>query len=67
MYEDAERGRQVDAGPAVCRDPADRDGASVAQGPGDYRRGGPGDLGRFTRGKRGANGGAVRRVFYAGR
>lgn len=32
MHADAERGRQVDAGPAVCRDQADRDGASVAQG-----------------------------------
>ena len=33
----------------------------------DHGRGGPGDLGRLARGKRGADGGAVRRVFYAGR
>ena len=41
---------------------------SVAQGPGDYRRGGPGDLGRFTRGKAWRKTAARYGVyFYAGR
>ena len=38
----------------------------MAQGPGDYGRGGSGHLGCFAWGERGTDGGTVRRVFYEG-